>query len=75
MRRIDDIDKDLKNASSISEETKTTELCLKWQGKTANPLDSGSPSGELARMIIKKRSRTTEFKALADNNNQLIITL
>ena len=68
---IDRIDLEI----GISEETKTTELCLKWQGKTANPLDSGSPSGELARMIIKKRSRTTEFKALADNNNQLIITL
>lgn len=59
----------------ISEETKMTELTLQWQGNAENPLDSDSPAGELARMIIKKRSRTTEFKALADNNNQLIITL
>ena len=59
----------------ISEETKSTELCLKWQGKAANPLDSDSPAGELARMIISKRSKTTSFNTLADNNNQLIITL
>ncbi|MBO5680190.1 MAG: amino acid ABC transporter ATP-binding protein, partial [Lentisphaeria bacterium] len=59
----------------ISEETKTTELCLKWQGKTANPLDSGSPSGELARMIIRKRSKTIEFTTPDNNNSQLAITL
>ena len=59
----------------ISEETKITELTLQWQGNAENPLDSDSPAGELARMIIKKRSKSTEFKTLADNNNQLIITL
>ena len=59
----------------ISEETKTTELALQWQGKAENPLDSDSPAGELARMIIKKRSRTTSFQTLADNNNKLVITL
>ena len=59
----------------ISEETKITELTLQWQGKGANPLDSAAPAGELARMIIQKRSRTTEFKTLADNSNQLVITL
>ena len=59
----------------ISEETKTTELCLKWQGKTANPLDSGSPSGELARMIIQKRCKTIEFTTPDNNNSQLAITL
>ena len=59
----------------ISEETRSTELCLKWQGNAANPLDSDNPAGELARMIIKKRSKTTSFNTLADNNNQLVITL
>ena len=59
----------------ISEETKITELSLKWQGTAANPLDSDNPAGELARMIIRKRSKTTSFHPLADNNNQLVITL
>ncbi|MBE6392685.1 MAG: amino acid ABC transporter ATP-binding protein [Lentisphaerae bacterium] len=59
----------------ISEETKTTELCLQWQGNAENPLDSDSVSGELARMIIKKRSKTMTFTPLADNKNQLLITL
>ena len=59
----------------ISEETKTTEISLTWQGEAVNPLESDSPIGELARMIIRKRSRETSFKTLADNNNQLVITL
>ena len=59
----------------ISEETKLTELSLQWQGNAANPLDSDSPAGELARMIIKKRSKAIEFTTLEDNNNQLVISL
>ena len=59
----------------ISEETKLTELSLQWQGNAANPLDSDCPAGELARMIIKKRSKAIEFTTLEDNNNQLVISL
>ena len=59
----------------ISEETKATELSIQWKGNAANPLESSSPAGELARMIIKKRCKTTGFKTLADDRNQLVITL
>jgi polar amino acid transport system ATP-binding protein len=59
----------------ISEETKVTELVLQWQGDATNPLESKSPAGVLASMIIQKRCKTTQVKNLDNNNNQLVITL
>ncbi len=57
----------------ISEETKQTELRITWSGNAANPLESASEAGELARMIVKKRTSSSEYSVLENGINQLFI--
>ena len=57
----------------ISEETKQTEIRISWQGKNGNPLESQSGAGELARMIVKKRTFSSEYSTLENGFNQLFI--
>ncbi|MBR2374178.1 MAG: hypothetical protein IKA87_08120, partial [Lentisphaeria bacterium] len=57
----------------ISEETKQTELRITLRGNAANPLDSASEAGELARMIVKKRTSSIEYSVLENGINQLFI--
>ena len=57
----------------ISEETKQSELRITWHGSAGNPLESASEAGELARMIVKKRTSSSEYSVLENGVNQLFI--
>ena len=59
----------------ISEETKNTEISAIWQGENKNPLESDSEAGELARMILKKRLKSTEFTQTETGANKLLLCL
>lgn len=59
----------------ISEETKTTEIRITWQGEAHNPLESDSEDGGLARMIVKKRTLERKFTSNDSLCNTLYLTL